>query len=160
LQAEVHDLETASCREEKRWMMKENEKLIKNLKKDEYRRLNRLVETAMKLDPRLRRAKEAEKEAKRREEQRKAEELRREQEERERQAEEQRIRQVSSGVSAMKKRLRRQRQHQCSLVVVFPGARGAGAQAGKACTREVAQAIAQGAQHFPEGIFWFRRGSS
>ena len=81
----------------------------------------------MKLDPRLRRAKEAEKEAKRREEQRKAEELRREQEERERQAEEQRIRQVSSGVSAMKKRLRRQRQHQCSLVVVFPGARGAGA---------------------------------
>lgn len=95
LQAEVHDLETASCREEKRWMMKENEKLIKNLKKDEYRRLNRLVETAMKLDPRLRRAKEAEKEAKRQEELRKAEELRREEEERARRAEEERIRQVS-----------------------------------------------------------------
>lgn len=146
LQADVHDLDTASCREEKRyafsfttwhrlkqlhkplhsfasrWMMKENDKLIKNLKKDEYRRLNRMVETAMKLDPRLRRAKEvrvlvgfqvffrgwiscsvrwltnsqAEKEAKRQEELRRAEELRREQEERERQLEEERIRQVRS----------------------------------------------------------------
>ena len=58
LQAEVHDLDQASCREEKRWMMKENEKMIRDLKKAEYRRLNTLIELAMKLDPRLRRVKE------------------------------------------------------------------------------------------------------
>ncbi|CAM9216098.1 unnamed protein product, partial [Heterosigma akashiwo] len=54
------NLDEADSRMEKRWMMKENERLAKAKKKEEYLRLSRLVEGARALDPRLRRQKEAE----------------------------------------------------------------------------------------------------
>eukprot|EP00592_Proboscia_alata_P026575 CAMPEP_0194444192 /NCGR_PEP_ID=MMETSP0176-20130528/127128_1 /TAXON_ID=216777 /ORGANISM="Proboscia alata, Strain PI-D3" /LENGTH=504 /DNA_ID=CAMNT_0039270531 /DNA_START=597 /DNA_END=2107 /DNA_ORIENTATION=+ len=50
-----HDTETADCREEKRWMLKEIERKSRSLKKDEMGRINTLVERAMAADPRLKR---------------------------------------------------------------------------------------------------------
>jgi len=48
-----HKPEDAGSREEKRWMMKENERLAKKLKKKEMERLIALVTIAEKYDPRL-----------------------------------------------------------------------------------------------------------
>jgi len=59
------DIEDASCREEKRWMINQNERIRKKKKKKEYERISLLVERAQKRDPRLIRAREAEKERKR-----------------------------------------------------------------------------------------------
>jgi DnaJ family protein C protein 2 len=66
-----HKPEDASSREEKRWMMKENERLAKKLKKKEMERLIALVAIAEKNDPRIvadkervRQAKENDKNAK------------------------------------------------------------------------------------------------
>ncbi len=66
-----HKPDEATSREEKRWMMKENEKISKKLKKKEMERLILLVTLAEKYDPRItadkerrRSAKEAEKQAK------------------------------------------------------------------------------------------------
>ncbi|KAL9181374.1 hypothetical protein ACHAXT_010179 [Thalassiosira profunda] len=50
-----HDLESADCREEKRWMKTEIDRKMKKMKKDEMARINLLVERAMAADPRLRR---------------------------------------------------------------------------------------------------------
>ncbi|CAN0067044.1 unnamed protein product, partial [Discosporangium mesarthrocarpum] len=60
-----HDLEDAQDRYEKRWMMKENERKAKELKRKEYKRLSTLVDRARATDPRILRAKEEEREAKR-----------------------------------------------------------------------------------------------
>lgn len=60
------DIDDASCREEKRWMISQNEKIRKKLKKKEYERIASLVERAQKCDPRLIRARNAEKEQKER----------------------------------------------------------------------------------------------
>jgi len=52
-----HDVDTADCREEKRWMQKEIDRKAKLFKKEEMARLNLLVERAMACDPRLKREK-------------------------------------------------------------------------------------------------------
>ncbi len=52
-----HDTDLADCRYEKRWMEKEIARKAKAMKKDEMARITKLVETAMKLDPRLKREK-------------------------------------------------------------------------------------------------------
>jgi DnaJ family protein C protein 2 len=48
-----HNPENAQSREEKRWMMKENEKLAKKLKTKEMERLISLVNLSQKFDPRI-----------------------------------------------------------------------------------------------------------
>merc|ERR1711904_46582 len=68
-----HNLEEAECREERRWMERENAKLRTKFQKDERARILRLVERAEKNDPRVKaekdrklaevEAKKAEKEA-------------------------------------------------------------------------------------------------
>ena len=62
--AQEHDVDSADSREEKRWMMKENMKGVKNMKKKEIQRVAKLVDLAMAKDPRLRRAAQAAKDAK------------------------------------------------------------------------------------------------
>lgn len=88
-----HDLDSADCRDEKRWMKQEVDRKMKKLKREEMARINLLVERAMAADPRLRREKERkirekkEKEdAKRRAEEEKAERERVEREKAEAQA--------------------------------------------------------------------------
>lgn len=53
-----HDVESADCREEKRWMKQEIDRKVKKMKRDEMARINLLVERAMAADPRMRREKE------------------------------------------------------------------------------------------------------
>jgi DnaJ family protein C protein 2 len=60
-----HDPDQADSREEKRWMMKENMKGVKQLKKKDNQRIITLVERAKAKDPRLSKFLAAEKEAKR-----------------------------------------------------------------------------------------------
>ena len=50
---EGHDLSQASCREERRWMQRQNEKEKENKKKAEMKRVMRLVKQAYKRDPRV-----------------------------------------------------------------------------------------------------------
>lgn len=50
---DAHDPDEAQCREEKRWMERENKKQAEKLKKNENNRINRMVETAHKWDPRI-----------------------------------------------------------------------------------------------------------
>merc|ERR1712224_720415 len=50
---EEFDLEEAECREEKRWMERENKKLTKKMKKEENGRLIYLVNLSYKYDPRI-----------------------------------------------------------------------------------------------------------
>mmetsp|Transcript_2027 Transcript_2027/g.2892 ORF Transcript_2027/g.2892 Transcript_2027/m.2892 type:complete len:662 (+) Transcript_2027:21-2006(+) len=67
--SDEHRLEDAESREERRWMERENRKLVADQIKREKKRVRRLVNNAMKLDPRLLRAKrlaKEEKEAKKR----------------------------------------------------------------------------------------------
>ena len=59
-----HDVEQAECREEKRWMAKENDKIAKKKKMDEYARIALLIDRARANDPRLKRAREEEARAK------------------------------------------------------------------------------------------------
>eukprot|EP00580_Thalassiosira_gravida_P018790 CAMPEP_0201670286 /NCGR_PEP_ID=MMETSP0494-20130426/26347_1 /ASSEMBLY_ACC=CAM_ASM_000839 /TAXON_ID=420259 /ORGANISM="Thalassiosira gravida, Strain GMp14c1" /LENGTH=674 /DNA_ID=CAMNT_0048151303 /DNA_START=60 /DNA_END=2084 /DNA_ORIENTATION=- len=53
-----HDVDSADCREEKRWMKQEIDRKMKKMKRDEMARVNSLVERAMAVDPRLKREKE------------------------------------------------------------------------------------------------------
>ena len=55
LEAREHDPETAEDRFEKRWMAKENDKLAKKRKKEEYARIVTLVERSRANDPRIKR---------------------------------------------------------------------------------------------------------
>mmetsp|Transcript_30572 Transcript_30572/g.39397 ORF Transcript_30572/g.39397 Transcript_30572/m.39397 type:complete len:641 (-) Transcript_30572:232-2154(-) len=64
LSNQEHDPEQADSREEKRWMIKENMKGVKQLKKKDNQRIITLVERAKQYDPRLARAIQAEKDAK------------------------------------------------------------------------------------------------
>jgi DnaJ homolog subfamily C member 2 len=75
-----HNPDSATSRDEKRWMMKENERVAKKLKKKEMSRINEFVMRAMEHDPRiiadkerLRNEKIAAKEAREREQINKAE---------------------------------------------------------------------------------------
>ena len=70
---EGKDVDNADSRDEKRWMERENRKITKKLKKEEYSRLVGLVVIAEKYDPRIiRMRKEEEEEKTRKKEQRKA----------------------------------------------------------------------------------------
>lgn len=53
-----HDVESADCREEKRWMKNEIDRKVKKMKRDEVARVALLVERAMAADPRLKREKQ------------------------------------------------------------------------------------------------------
>mmetsp|Transcript_14406 Transcript_14406/g.21751 ORF Transcript_14406/g.21751 Transcript_14406/m.21751 type:complete len:618 (+) Transcript_14406:110-1963(+) len=53
LEAREHDPEQAEDRYEKRWMIKENEKIAKKRKKEEYARIALLVDRARTNDPRI-----------------------------------------------------------------------------------------------------------
>ncbi|KAJ8600714.1 hypothetical protein CTAYLR_003924 [Chrysophaeum taylorii] len=65
LEAAEHDVEMAEDRFEKRWMAKENDKLAKKRKKEEYARIVALVERARANDPRVRSFADARSEVKR-----------------------------------------------------------------------------------------------
>merc|ERR1711904_166170 len=90
---EEFDLEDAECREERRWMERQNKKVTKQLKKDEHARIMALVNLAEKYDPRVIAHKDAqEKERIRKKEERKAAKLKRRMEQdREKREEEERI---------------------------------------------------------------------
>jgi DnaJ family protein C protein 2 len=62
--AQEHDIDSAQSREHKRWMIKENMKGVKNMKKKEIQRVAKLVDMAIARDPRLKRAATAAKEKK------------------------------------------------------------------------------------------------
>lgn len=85
------DTDQAECREEKRWMERQNSKSVKSKKQEENARIRRLVDLAYKHDPRILREKQAakdKKDAEKNAKRRKVEEAARlvkEQEERERQ---------------------------------------------------------------------------
>mmetsp|Transcript_16961 Transcript_16961/g.33613 ORF Transcript_16961/g.33613 Transcript_16961/m.33613 type:complete len:618 (-) Transcript_16961:51-1904(-) len=61
LSNQEHDPEAADSREEKRWMVKENLKGVKNLKKKDNTRIITLVDRARTRDPRVKKALEKEK---------------------------------------------------------------------------------------------------
>lgn len=80
------DTDLAECREEKRWMERQNAKSIKTKKVEENARIRRLVDLAYKHDPRLQRVRaeeKAKKDALKKEKQRQAEERARAEQERE-----------------------------------------------------------------------------
>ncbi|CDJ38346.1 DnaJ domain-containing protein, putative [Eimeria tenella] len=54
---DAHDLNDAECREERRWMERENAKIRKKYIKNERARIQKLVETAYSVDPRIQRQK-------------------------------------------------------------------------------------------------------
>eukprot|EP00164_Ancoracysta_twista_P006516 GFYU01009082.1.p1 GENE.GFYU01009082.1~~GFYU01009082.1.p1 ORF type:complete len:626 (-),score=114.33 GFYU01009082.1:591-2468(-) len=64
------DLDDAQCREEKRWMERENKKLRVKRIREETARIRVLTETAYKFDPRIIKMKEEEKEKKQKEKER------------------------------------------------------------------------------------------
>lgn len=73
-----YDTDQAECREEKRWMERQNSKHVKSRKLEENARIRRLVDLAYKHDPRLLRIKQeakAKKDAVKEERRRKAEEV-------------------------------------------------------------------------------------
>jgi len=61
---DAFDLEDASCREERRWMERQNKKNAEKLQKDETRRVNDMIERCHKWDPRILEYKEQLKNAK------------------------------------------------------------------------------------------------
>lgn len=71
---EILDLAEAECREEKRWMVRENERVAKVYRQAERDRISELVKMAEKYDPRILAAKEAQKAAKQAESDRKEQE--------------------------------------------------------------------------------------
>eukprot|EP00741_Cyanophora_paradoxa_P009619 tig00001542_g9317.t1 len=87
-----HVPESAECREERRWMEKENERERNKRKKAEFARVRKLVDLAYSKDPRVVRRRKAELEAKEKAKQDKAESRRREQEAKEKAEEEERQR--------------------------------------------------------------------
>jgi DnaJ family protein C protein 2 len=88
--ADEYDPEDAETREEKRWMERQNERERKRKKREELTRVATLVEGAFKRDPRIKRHKLAEKEAKKRVKQDKIDAIRRVKEEQERKETEER----------------------------------------------------------------------
>jgi len=82
-----HNLEDADCREERRWMERQNQKVLKKYEQDERKRIMHLAEVAERLDPRIR-AEREEKEAKKREEKERRARLKQEEEDAKRREEE------------------------------------------------------------------------
>ncbi|EKX43149.1 hypothetical protein GUITHDRAFT_73325 [Guillardia theta CCMP2712] len=85
---EAFDLDEASCREERRWMERQNKKQAEKLKKDETRRINMIIETCHKWDPRIQKYKEDLKNAKKASKQAKYADQRKAEEEAKKRAEE------------------------------------------------------------------------
>lgn len=50
---DAFDLDEASCREERRWMERQNKKNVERLQRDETRRINDMIERCHKWDPRI-----------------------------------------------------------------------------------------------------------
>eukprot|EP00403_Amphidinium_massartii_P016539 CAMPEP_0178421092 /NCGR_PEP_ID=MMETSP0689_2-20121128/26471_1 /TAXON_ID=160604 /ORGANISM="Amphidinium massartii, Strain CS-259" /LENGTH=953 /DNA_ID=CAMNT_0020042597 /DNA_START=133 /DNA_END=2994 /DNA_ORIENTATION=+ len=71
-QEELHNLEEAECREERRWMERENAKLGKKIKQEEKDRISAFVKLADKHDPRLVAYRESQRQAKEEERAKKA----------------------------------------------------------------------------------------
>jgi len=133
-----YNLDEAEFREERRWMDRQNQKIRKKYQDAERRRVMKLVETAERVDPRIRAERDA-KEAKKREEKerrarqkqeeeeakqraeeekrRKAEQEKAEQEEKERQEKEQR-KQDKQLAKALRQRAKKAVQNKCSLPAV------------------------------------------
>jgi len=97
---DMYDLEEADSREEKRWMERQNKKMVEKFKREEKARISKLVSMSYQRDPRIkkrameleaerRRQKEAKREAIRR---KKEEEQRKQLEEQRRKEEEERVR--------------------------------------------------------------------
>ncbi|CAE6929836.1 Dnajc2 [Symbiodinium natans] len=120
---EICDLDEAECREERRWMIRENQRVARQYKQQERDRIAKLVRDAETFDPRIQAEKEAkrlarEAEAARREEERtaakrakeEAERQRREAEEALRLAEEQKRREEKAKRDAVKERVKKCRQ--------------------------------------------------
>jgi len=120
---ELEDLDQAECREEKRWMMRENARIAKKYAKAEKERITALTAMAEKYDPRILAEKESKKaaraaEAARREEERNAVKRAKEDEERKlREAEEARLaaeaeqkKQQKAAKEAAKLELKKRRQ--------------------------------------------------
>lgn len=111
-----YDTDQAECREEKRWMERQNAKNIKTKKAEENNRIRRLVDLAYKHDPRLQRmraAEKAKKSAVKQEKRRLAEErarAEREREQKQKQEEEQRAAEDKAKRLAAKKEKEVQRQ--------------------------------------------------
>mmetsp|Transcript_37680 Transcript_37680/g.87123 ORF Transcript_37680/g.87123 Transcript_37680/m.87123 type:complete len:774 (-) Transcript_37680:166-2487(-) len=120
---DICDLDEAECREEKRWMVRENQRVAKQYKQQERDRISKLVSLAESFDPRILAEKEAkrvarEKEMKRREEERtaaarakeEAEKQKREAEEAAKLAEEQKRKEEKAKREAIKERVKKCRQ--------------------------------------------------
>lgn len=120
---EICDLAEAECREERRWMVRENARVARAYKQAERDRIASLIAMAEKFDPRLLAEKEAKKEARRLEGVRRDEERnalqrlkdeedrkRREAEEAEREVEEQKRKAEKAVREAVKDRLKKCRQ--------------------------------------------------
>ena len=120
---EICDLAEAECREERRWMQRENERVARKYKQQERERIAKLVNMAESLDPRVQAEKEAKKLAReadlaRREEERTAmkrakEEAERKQAEAEeaaRAAEEAKRKEEKAARDAVKERVKKRRQ--------------------------------------------------
>lgn len=108
---ELCDLNEAECREEKRWMMRENARVAKAYKQAERDRICELVRQAEKYDPRILAEKEAKKAAReadlrKRTEEKMAVQRAKEEAERKRKQEEEAIRQVEAEQRAKEKAAR------------------------------------------------------
>uniref|UniRef100_A0A7S4VKN5 DnaJ homolog subfamily C member 2 n=1 Tax=Alexandrium monilatum TaxID=311494 RepID=A0A7S4VKN5_9DINO len=108
-----YNLEDAEFREERRWMDRQNQKVRKRYQEAERKRVFKLVETAERLDPRIRAEKE-EREAKKREEKERRARAKQEEEEARRQQEEERKRREEEERAAReeKERLEREQRKQ------------------------------------------------
>ncbi|KAJ3396152.1 hypothetical protein HDU92_003824 [Lobulomyces angularis] len=82
------DLESASCREERRWLDRKNKAARTKRKKEDNARINKLIEQAFKLDPRIKKFKEEEKIRKEEKKQKKLEEIERKEQEKKKKLEE------------------------------------------------------------------------
>jgi len=120
---EICDLAEAECREERRWMQRENERVARKYKQQERDRIAKLVSLAEAADPRVQAEKEAKKQAReaeaaRREEERtaakraleEAERQQREAEEAARQVEEEKRKAEKAAREAVKERVKKCRQ--------------------------------------------------
>jgi len=108
---ELCDLNDAECREEKRWMMRENARVAKAYKQAERDRIADLVRLAEKYDPRILAEKEAKKAARdaemaRRAEEKMAVQRAKEEAERKRREEEEALRQIEAEKRAKEKAAR------------------------------------------------------
>lgn len=113
-----YDPDQAECREEKRWMERQNAKDTKRKKLEENARIRRLVDLAYKNDPRLKRAKQAvkaKKDAVKEERRRKADEANRLQKEKE---EKERLEAESKAAEEKVKRAAAKKQRDAARQVV------------------------------------------